>query len=233
MDIPENHLVYLEDPKPYMPRRKKAIGPKFKQLKAQSEAISVSTYLDTLEPEKWKKVKVRNSTKGMLEVSAFRQRVYLWDGKSKNVDHWWLVMTFDMQTNEKKYFLSNAPLHVSLTTLVQKHAARFWIERNFQDGKTSVGMGDYQFRGWIGWHHHMSMVKLALLFMLKERVKNQNAIELLSCQDIVELLNFYLPRKDATEKAVVKNMLARHHKRKKAIESAYRRKKKQKKVLTK
>ncbi len=30
-------------------------------------------------------------------------------------------------------------------------------------------MADYQARGWVAWQHHMSMVMLAMLFMIRER----------------------------------------------------------------
>ena len=108
--------------------------------------------------------------------------------------------------------------------LVRQHAVRFWIERTFQDAKTSAGMADYQARGWPAWYHHMTLVMLALLFMLRERKLHSQNFELLSCQDIVELLNFYLPRADTTEKAVLRNMERRHQKRWQSIESAKRKK---------
>ena len=66
---------------------------------------------------------------------------------------------------------------------------------------------------------------LAMLFLLSERIRNKNEVDLLSCQDIIELLNFYLPRKDVTEEAVFNSMLERHKKRKNSIESAYRKQK--------
>ena len=42
-------------------------------------------------------------------------------------------------------------------------------------------------------------------------------------QDIAELLNHYLPRADATEEAVLRNIERRHRKRQDSIEAAYRR----------
>jgi len=39
-------------------------------------------------------------------------------------------------------------------------------------------------------------------------------------QDIVELLNHYLPRADATEEAVLRNIERRHRKRQDSIEAA-------------
>ncbi len=58
------------------------------------------------------------------------------------------------------FFLSNAPETTSLETLVRRHAVRYWVERGFQDAKTSLGMADYQARGWGAWHHHIAMVML-------------------------------------------------------------------------
>jgi SRSO17 transposase len=45
-----------------------------------------------------------------------------------------------------------------------------WVERSFQDAKTSCGMSDYQARGWRSWHHHMALVMMAMLFMLEQRI---------------------------------------------------------------
>ena len=44
------------------------------------------------------------------------------------------------------------------------------VERNFRNGKSEVGMADYQTRGWLAWHHHMVLVMLALLFLTQERM---------------------------------------------------------------
>ena len=96
----------------------------------------------------------------------------------------------------------------------------YWIERIFQDAKSSVGMADYQARGWIAWHHHMALVMLALLFLLKERRIHADTLDLLSCQDIVTLLDVYLPRSDRTKQAVIESMNKRHARRRPAIEWA-------------
>ena len=220
-DIPNSHMVYLEDPKPYLPRRKMKIGPKFKKLQSRTEPIKVSCLLEQLPADQWNKVTVRNTTKGKLVVRACRALVHVWDGEERNATKRWLVIIHDPLVNDKKWFFSNAQETVSLKTLVEKHACRYWIERTFQDGKTSVGMADYQVRGWVAWHHHMTMVMMALLFMVKERKLNQKSFDLLSCQDIVELLNFYLPRKDKTEEALLENMLKRHKRRRQSMNSAY------------
>jgi len=50
-------------------------------------------------------------------------------------------------------------------------------------------MAQYQVRGWAAWHRHMTMVMLAMLFLFEERVRNQSDLPLLSCQDIVAIID--------------------------------------------
>ena len=222
-DVHRNQIVYTEDPRPYLPRRKNRQGRKPTRRRARTEGVRVDDLYKEEESAPWHTIRVREGTKGTVFVRARRRRVWLWDGEEKTARNWWLVVIRDPLTGEIKWFISNAKASVTLTTLVQKHATRFWIERAFQDGKTSVGMADYQARGRIAWHHHMSLVMLALLFLLRERLLQQQDVALLSCQDIVELLNYYLPRTDLTEEAVLGNIKRRHRTRQRDIDSAYRR----------
>ena len=225
VDVPVNFSIYPQDPKPYLPRRRNNVGRKFTQRRSRTESVTVAALFDRITESEWQKVTVRETTKGTLRLLAHATRVYTWDGVEKQARQCWLVFTYDPITQEKKHILCNADESISLSEIVRKHACRFWIERAFQDGKTSVGMADYQVRGWLGWHHHMTMVMMASLFMLKERLRNHTSVSLLSCQDIVDLLTFYLPRKDLTEEGVFKNLQKRHEQRRQAIESAKRKQK--------
>ena len=47
---------------------------------------------------------------------------------------------------------------------------RWPIEQCFQDGKSQVGMDQYEHRSWPAWHRHMLYVFLALHFLLRLRV---------------------------------------------------------------
>ena len=87
-------------------------------------------------------------------------------------------------------------------------------------------MGDYQARGWFAWYHHMSMVLLAMLFMLEQRLQHQPDIPLLSCPDVAILLKSVLPRKDITEEEVLRQLEVRHRKRQASIDAAYRKQQK-------
>ena len=158
----------------------------------------------------------------MSGFTARRRRVWIWEKGSEGAEEVWLVIIREPFTGELKYFISNAACSVSLKEMVCKASCRFYIERTFQDAKTSIGMADYQMRGWTGWHHHMAMIMPALMFLMKERIINEADVSLLSCQDIVEILNFYLPREDVDEEAIFRQLEKRHEARRKAMESAYR-----------
>ena len=83
-------------------------------------------------------------------------------------------------------------------------------------------MGHYQARGWKSWHHHMTLVAMAMLYMLEERLRHCESLPLLSCTDIVELLGGFLPWRNRTLEELIRQMEVRHRKRQAAIDSAYR-----------
>ena len=222
-DVHCDQCLYTEDPEPYLPERSSTVGRTPSRLATTVQSERIDSFFKGSEPASWQRVFVRESTKGRIEVKASARRVWLWNGEEQQARQWWAVCVIDSDSAERKFFLSNAPASTSLSELVRKHAGRYWIERIFQDAKTSVGMADYQARGWVAWHHHMSLVMLALLFLLKERRLHAKTLDLLSCQDIVALLDVYLPRGDRTKQSVINSMNQRHKKRRAAIESARRR----------
>ncbi len=162
-----------------------------------------------------------------LHLKAIRRKVYIWKNDySSDVQCRWLVFTQNESTNETSVFISSAKQNHTLQTLVRKHSCRYWIERNFEDAKTSIGMADYQVRNWVGWHHHMSLVVLSMFFLLQEQQRekelNPYSDGLLSCPDLIEILSVTLPRKDNSVENVMEIVENRHRKRRDAIEYAKR-----------
>ena len=102
-------------------------------------------------------------------------------------------------------------------------ASRYWVERALQDAKGAVGMGEYQLRGWVGWHHHMALVMLAMIFMLQQRILLAEELPLLSAEDISWVLERYLPRPHASEAEIQKALARRHLRRQTDIDSRKRR----------
>ena len=166
----------------------------------------------------WERLKVRNSTGGWVEVNYVSQRVWLRDGKEQSARLWW-VLAWQNPDEGPKARIHYALIHASADTpaseLVKQGVHRFWIERTFQDAKSETGMGDYQTRGWLGWHHHMALVMLAMLFLLKEKLLHQSGTEELplSMGEIVFALSLLLPQRPRGLEEVGKMIQLRRDKR--------------------
>jgi SRSO17 transposase len=157
-------------------------------LKTEQLAVEVWQWADEQPKSAWEKMVVRNSTKGFIFASVVHREVWLWDGKEQQAHQWHLVVSEpNLSKNNRKYSPSNAPSDTPISRLVYMQGQRYWVERAIEDGKSDAGLADYQVRTWTGWHHHMAMVMLVLLFMLETKIKNEDSYQLLSCYDIQNL----------------------------------------------
>src|SRR6202041_1214896 len=55
--------------------------------------------------------------------------------------------------------------------LVRGRFARHRIEEVFGAAKGEVGLGQYEVRSWVGWHHHVTLSLVALWFLILERIR--------------------------------------------------------------
>ena len=222
MDIHKDQHIYLEDPEPRVPESSPGRGRKPCRKQSRLPPIRVDQWVKQQPESAWKKVTLRESTKGTLNVEILHHRVWLWNEIEEEAHHWHLLVRREIETpNEIKYSLSNAPKDVSSLKLAQMQGQRFWVERSFQDSKSHAGLSHYQARGWKAWQHHMALVMMSMLFMLEERIIQQEDYPLLSCSDIETLLAHFLPRRDLEVDEVVRQMEVRHHKRQASIDSYF------------
>ncbi|MDZ7696695.1 MAG: IS701 family transposase [Deltaproteobacteria bacterium] len=220
VDVHSDFRVYLEDPKPYLPQKVNKRGRPFTKYQSDQEGIEVRDLVKSLPAQRWKKMTLRKSTRGVLRVRACRVKVYIWDGESDKAKLWTLIATKALDDNsDTKISLSNASKGTKLKRLGWMQRQRFWVERTFEDAKSECGMADYQVRKWSAWHHHMALVMMAMLFMLSEKIYHKDIYPLLSCADIENMLAHFLPRRDVTEEEVIFQMEQRHRHRQRAMES--------------
>lgn len=222
VDVHKDQRVYLEDPAPYLPAPKTLGGKQPSRRISDAKLQRVDEWANKQPRSAWRKVRLRESTKGTLTLDVLHRYVWVWDGEEEAVHCWHLIVTRETRSQATvKYALSNMPLSTPVPRLARMQRQRYWIERSFQDSKSECGMADYQIRGWMAWHHHMALVMMALQFMLEERLYQKDVRPLLSCSDIEELLAHFLPRRDVTLDEVVRQMEVRHQQRKAAIEAAH------------
>jgi SRSO17 transposase len=220
-DVHKDQTIYLEDPAPYLPE-KKGRGRTPTRLVTVTPSTRVDIWAASQPEESWQRIAFRESTKGRLQADFLIQRVWTWDTSESKGRLRHLIVRREIGAKEEiKYSLSNAPEDTSLERLAFMQGQRYFVERAFQDAKSNVGLDHYQVRGWQAFHHHMTMVMLAMLYMLETRLTNKKDYPLLSCADIENLLSHFLPRKDITEEEVLRQMETRHRQRQASIDSAY------------
>lgn len=227
MDVASNLKVWDHDPAPAVPAPTELAPRRGRQpTRAQAQATqarkwSVASLTKARFAREARSLSLRATTKEPLRAEIWVCQVWLWDGRAAMARPRLLVVRRE-EDGTYKYSLSNAPADTSWERLGWMQAQRFFIERAFQDAKSELGMAQYEVRGWRGWHHHITLCCLALLFTLKERVAAVDKVPLLSVRDIVELLAFYLPRRTRDEQQVLALLEARHVAREKATRAARR-----------
>ncbi len=82
---------------------------------------------------------------------------------------WLLIRRGLGEEPEVKYYVSNADDETPLSTLALVACTRCRVEEFFEDCKGYLGMTQYETRSWVGWHHHMTLVGLAHLFVTLAR----------------------------------------------------------------
>jgi SRSO17 transposase len=223
-DVHRDQSFYLEDPAPCIPDRHSSKGRTPSLYKTGSTRMVVEQWAASQPEEAWQRISLRDSTKGRLQVDILTRRVWVWLDQKQTVRRWHLVVRRETGAPKTiKYSLSNAPAETTPERLAYMQGQRYFVERTFQDAKTTAGMDQYQIRGWLAWHHHMAMVMMAMLFLLETRQEQEESHPLLSCPDIAGLLAHFLPRRDITPEEVLRQMEVRHRQRKASIDSAYRR----------
>ena len=219
-DVHSNQAIYLTDPQPALPEAA-AKGRAPTRLASGVSPICVSEWAAAQPPQGWRRMKLRDGEKGEVVAEFLTARVFTWDGEETTARRWHLLVRREIDGSMIKYCLSNARPSASLRLLVDMQASRHFVERAFEDAKSACGMADYQVRGWKAWHHHMTLVMIALMFLAKQRIEGLDTHRLLSCQDIVEILKHKLPSKIHTDEDLVMTITNRHRRRLQAAQSAY------------
>lgn len=118
----------------------------------------------------WKRVVLAEGAKGPILADVACLRVYPIRNDLPMESSVWLFLR-RLEDGKIKYAFSNAPESTPLAELCEAATMRWPIEQCFQDGKSEVGMDQYEHRSWPAWHRHMLYVFLALQFLLRLRLR--------------------------------------------------------------
>jgi SRSO17 transposase len=121
----------------------------------------------------WKRLRVRQGAKGPLVFEFAAVRVWAVRHRKPGPPIWVLVRRSLEEEPEVKYYVSNGDAETPLGVMALVACTRHQVEDFFEDGKSYLGMAQYETRSWVGWHHHMTLVGLAHLFVTLARKRLQ------------------------------------------------------------
>ena len=205
--------VWLSSPAIGIPERKGDRGripTKEKVLEGEPDPVEVRKLKDQLDEKQWNHVFIRDTERKKLFANIACIRVYPVDNGLLGHELW-LIVRKDDGDNSIKYQLSNAPKGTSVERFAQMACSRYWIERAFEDAKGVAGLSDYQVRSWMGWHHHITMSLLSMLTILMLTIDLGNKAQLLTVQDVKEILEEILPKREIAEMEIL-NLIEGKHK---------------------
>jgi SRSO17 transposase len=220
-DIPCDSRVWLELPKTEIPLRKGDIGRNPTKLKADTQPIEVRQIASQLDPNQWHRMYIRDTERGQLWSLLVFLRVYPVVGELPGRQTW-LILRKDEGEQKLKYQYSNAPSETQLECLAEMSHSRYWMERAIQDAKGEAGLDEYELRSWRGWHHHMTMTILAMLFLLELQLDWKPKAPELTLQDVREILEVILPKREITPEDILKLIEQKHKAKLSARRSKHR-----------
>jgi len=164
-----NTLVFRTQPRVHVPRyRGRGRKPSTPRVTC-GRAIPVSQLAQSRTCP-WTPVVLAEGAKGPIRAEVAALRVYPSRDGLPTPDPIWLFLR-RLEDGQLKYAFSNAPADTPLAALCHAATLRWPIEQCFQDGKSQVGMDQYEHRSWPAWHRHMLYVFLALHFLLRLRLR--------------------------------------------------------------
>ena len=222
-DVHCDQTIYRQDPDPQVPEWSGG-GRKPRCRKAQCVSSRVDQWAATQPEDAWQRLTLREGEKGVLVADYLQTPVWVWDGEEETARCWHLLVRREVGAESPSHYcLSNAPLETSWQELARVQAQRFFIEHSFREAKSECGMADYQVRRWDAWHHHMALVMLGTLFLIKQKQTGRRQWPMLSFNDLVTALAHLLPRRQLTAEELADIINKRHDLRRKAKESHARR----------
>jgi SRSO17 transposase len=140
---------------------------------AENQPVTLKALALSLPAQDWRKVTWREGTQGKLSSRFAAARVRPAHRDTERSEPWpeeWLLIEWPKgEAEPTKYWFSNLPQRTSLKRLVKVAKARWWIERDYQELKQELGLGQYEGRNWRGFHHHASLCIAAYGFLIAER----------------------------------------------------------------
>jgi SRSO17 transposase len=115
----------------------------------------------------WRMFRLKDTQEGP-EVWRVRTTSFYPNEDDLPGEHVILIITENVLTGERKFFLAHAPAGTPIETILHVAFSRWHIERLFEDGKGEVGMGDFEVRSYPSVIRHLTLSMASILYLARE-----------------------------------------------------------------
>lgn len=147
---------------------------------ANERPLSMKELARTLPASQWQTLEWREGTNFALRSRFARVRVRAahrdYQRGQQRPEQWALIEWPEGHKEPMKYWLSTLPEDMALQRMVLEAKMRWRIERDYQDLKQDLGLGDYEGRGWRGFHHHASLAIAAYGFLMAQQLRHPEGV---------------------------------------------------------
>ncbi len=157
----------------------------------KSPFVRVDTWCAALPENVWTKIDVRDGEKGPLVIEVVKHRVQARTERRGAGPEELLFVSRERQADNSfklDYYLSNADPNLPLEELARVVKAEHRIEECLKRAKGEAGLGDYQVRTWIAWHHHQTLSLLAAWFLNQETRRGKKKTPALTVPQLRQLI---------------------------------------------
>src|SRR5208282_2615484 len=173
--ILSNTSVWAPDTAPLPPKAWSGRGQPPTRLRrdAKHRPISVKALALGLPKSAWRTITWREGAADWMSSRFVRLRVRTAHRDTKlaksRPEEWLLIEWPAGESGPTKYWLATVPHDMPFDQMVDLAKLRWRIERDYQELKQELGLGDYEGRGWRGFHHHATLCIAAYGFLIAER----------------------------------------------------------------
>ena len=175
-EVPRNFTGWLKPPRVVtrtFHKNRRGRGRKIPRLASGS---SPAKRVDELLKEKvfcdqpWQRWRVKDSDKGPILWEVKHVLFYPKDEEGMPGEPMHLMVARNvMNSEEVKFFVSNAPPATSVARLLMVGFSRWRVERCFEDQKGEIGMDHYEGRRYLGLKRHLILSSVSYLFLTRMR----------------------------------------------------------------
>lgn len=125
-----------------------------------------------LRDQPWVRYRIKDGQKGPIVWEAKQTRITIKDDEGLPGTQLHLIVARNvLDTDEIKFFVSNAPLETEVSTMLLVAFSRWRVERCFRDQKQEVGLDQWEGRRWLGLQRHLVLTCVSYLFLARVREK--------------------------------------------------------------